>query len=320
MGHTVRSFEDSNFSNIGCGPALEPVKGLKVTTLADNLTFHGSLLGQWGLSFLLEITAADDRKRMIIFDTGAVKDALLFNIDQLGIDLSNLEAVVLSHGHRDHTAATVELVRRSRRRVQVIAHPHAFKKRFVVTRDGKRRFFQVPKGEREKDIEQAGAGLVLTKEPFQILPGVATTGEISRLTRFERIVGKRFIVVGRESQRDSILDDQALIVNVRGQGAWVVTGCAHSGIINTLRKTESIAPSSSVHAVVGGFHLASRREDEIKPTVDALRSYKPKLISPCHCTGFRATRMIWEAFEREFVLNFSGRTIMSGERTRPNTL
>lgn len=299
---------------------MESVKRLKITTLADNLTFHGSLLGQWGLSFLLEITAADNRKHIVIFDTGAVKDALLFNIDQLKVNLSNLEAIVLSHGHRDHTATTVEFVRRSRRRVQVIAHPHAFKRRFVITRDGKKRFSQVPKGEREKDIEQAGARLVLTKEPFQILLGATTTGEIPRLTRFEKIPGKRFIVVGRESQPDSILDDQALIINVRGQGAWVVTGCAHSGIINTLRKAESIAQSLSVHAVVGGFHLASEREDRIKHTVDALRSYKPKLISPCHCTGFRATRMIWEAFEREFVLNFSGRTIVSGERTRPNTL
>ncbi len=299
---------------------MESVKGLKITTLADNLTFHAGLLGQWGLSFLLEVTSADDTKHTLLFDTGAVKDGLLFNIDRLRANLSTLEAIVLSHGHRDHTAATVELVRRSRRKVRVVAHPHAFEKRFLVAKDGKKRFSQVPKGERAKDIEQAGAKLVLTKEPFQIIPGVTTTGEIPRVTRFEKIPERRFIVVGRVPQRDHILDDQALMVNVRRQGAWIITGCAHSGIINTLRRFESIAPCLSVHAIVGGFHLVSRRKEEIKPVVDALRSYKAKVISPCHCTGFRATKMIWEAFDREFVLNFSGRTITSQKETRPNVL
>jgi len=299
---------------------LESVKVLKVTTLADNLTFHGSLLGQWGLSFLVEVTDLDDEKHALLFDTGAVKDALLFNVDRLRINLSTLEAIVMSHGHRDHTAATVELARRSRRRVQVIAHPHTFKKRFVLTRDGKKRFSQVPKGEREKDIEQIGAKLVLTEEPYQIIPGVTTTGEIPRVTRFEKIPGRRYVVVGRKPRRDHILDDQALIVNVRGQGAWILTGCAHSGIINTLRRFESIVPSLAVHAIIGGLHLVSKKEGEIKPVIDALRSYRPKLISPSHCTGFLATRMIWEAFERQFVLNFSGRTITSQKRTQPQVL
>jgi len=299
---------------------LESVKWLKITTLADNLTFHGSLLGQWGLSFLLEITSADDKKHTILFDTGAVKDALFFNIDRLRVNLSTLEAIVLSHGHRDHTAATVELARRSRRKVQTVAHPYAFERRFLVMKDGRKRFHQVPKGERAKDIEQAGARLVLTKEPFQIIPGVTTTGEIPRLTRFEKIPGRLFIVAGRVTQRDHILDDQALIVNVRRQGAWILTGCAHSGIINTLKRFENIVPSVPIHAIIGGFHLVSKRKEEIKPVVDALKSYKPKVISPCHCTGFQATNMIWKAFDREFVLNFSGRTIVSQKETEPRVL
>jgi len=299
---------------------LESVKWLKITTLADNLTFHGSLLGQWGLSFLLEITSADDKKHTILFDTGAVKDALFFNIDRLRVNLSTLEAIVLSHGHRDHTAATVELARRSRRKVQTVAHPYAFERRFLVMKDGRKRFHQVPKGERAKDIEQAGARLVLTKEPFQIIPGVTTTGEIPRLTRFEKIPGRLFIVAGRVTQRDHILDDQALIVNVRRQGAWILTGCAHSGIINTLKRFENIVPSVPIHAIIGGFHLVSKRKEEIKPVVDALKSYKPKVISPCHCTGFQATNMIWKAFDREFVLNFSGRTIVSQKETQPRVL
>jgi len=299
---------------------LDAVKGLKITTLADNLTFHGSLLGQWGLSFLLEIRGTDDRRHTVLFDTGAVKDALLFNADRMKINLSNLEAIIISHGHRDHTAATVELARRSRRRVKVIAHPHTFKKRFVVAKDGKKRFTRVPKGEREKDIEESGAELILTRERCEIISGVTTTGEIARLTRFEKTPERLFILLGGQAQRDHLLDDQALIINVRGQGAWVLSGCAHSGIINTLRRVEHLAPSLPIHAIVGGLHLVSKREREIEPVVSALKSYQPKLVSPSHCTGFRATKMIWDAFEEEFVLNFAGRTIVSQKVTRPNVI
>lgn len=287
---------------------MESVKKLKVTTLADNLTFHGSLLGQWGLSLLLEIRDMHDKEHKILLDTGAEKEALALNVDRLRISLRNLEAVVISHGHTDHTAATVELTGRSRQEVRVIAHPYAFKKRFILTRDGKRRYSQIPKGERMEDIERTGAELVLTDEPYQVIPGVETTGEIPRRTKFEKITEKRFIFVGRQPEPDLLLDDQALVVNVSGQGAWVFSGCAHSGIINTLNKVRDVA-GLPIHAIVGGFHLVSRRESEIRPIVSALEFHSPKLISPCHCTGFRATNMILAAFSQRFILNFSGRII-----------
>jgi len=299
--------------------SLEPVKELKVTTLADNLTFHGSLLGQWGLSLLLEIRDMRDKEHKILLDTGAEREALIINVDRLKVDLRNLEAIVLSHGHADHTAATVELARRSRHKVRVIAHPYAFKRRFVVTKDGKRRHSRIPKGERREDIERAGAELMLTDEPCQIIPGVQTTGEIPRRTKFERIPGKRFIFVGRHPEPDLLLDDQALVVNVSGQGAWVLCGCAHSGIINTLNKVRDFT-GLPIHAVIGGFHLVSRRESEIQPIVSSLRFFSPKLISPCHCTGFRATKMILDAVGQRFILNFSGRTIESSKATQPSML
>jgi 7,8-dihydropterin-6-yl-methyl-4-(beta-D-ribofuranosyl)aminobenzene 5'-phosphate synthase len=299
---------------------LDSVRRLKATTLADNLTFHGSLLGQWGLSILLEIESTDGQEHTILLDTGAEKEALIFNINRLKLSLRNLEAIVLSHGHPDHTAATVELARRSRRKVQVIAHPHTFKRRYTVTKKAKRVLSQVPKGEREKDLQRVGARLRFTKEPCQIIPGVVTTGEIPRQTSFEKISGKRIIQLGRQSQRDYLLDDQAIIVNVHDQGAWVFSGCAHSGIINTLRRAESLAQRVPIHAIIGGMHLVSKTKEEIEPIVNALKQYTPKLISPCHCTGFRATSMIHEAFERQFILNFSGRTISSWKTTLPSII
>jgi len=297
---------------------LESVKRLRITTLADNLTYHASLVGQWGLSFLLQIDDVHGREHKIILDTAAQKDALIFNIDRLKINLRDLEAIVLSHGHADHTAATVELATRSRRRVQVVGHPHTFRNRYLVTKKGKK-WSRVPKGERTEDLEQVGARLILTKEPHEIIPGVLTTGEIPRLTSYEKIPGRRFIVIDRQPQRDHVLDDQSLIVNVRGQGAWVFSGCAHSGIVNTLGRVKDIS-SLPIHAVIGGFHLVLKRDKEIKPIVDALKSYRPRLISPCHCTGFLATGMIWDAFEKEFILNFTGRTIDSGKATQPRVI
>ena len=113
------------------------IKNLKITTFADNLTMT-KCLGQWGLSFLLEFIDAKDNNRKIVFDTGVHKKSLLYNVKQLKADLSDLDCLVISHGHGDHTSATVEIVKATDG-LQVYAHPHTFKPRFVEDKSGKRR-------------------------------------------------------------------------------------------------------------------------------------------------------------------------------------
>lgn len=296
---------------------------LKITTLAENSAMS-HLLGQWGLSFLLELVDGKGAKRKIIFDTGIAKRALLQNIKSLKVDLSDVDCVVLSHGHLDHTAATVEIVKAAGG-VKVYGHPHTFLSRFRVDKSGKKRQLSVPKGEGVAEIEKVGGKVVLTSKPTEVVPGLWTTGQIERATSFERALPlskkeRAVIRVHNEEVDDEILDDQALWTFVEGVGPYVVTGCAHSGVINTLLHVQKIGQFRDIYGVIGGTHLVGRSEDYLQQTIRELKQFELKLISPCHCTAFKAMAKLWSAFPHAFVYNFSGRTIEAGKEPKPRII
>ena len=128
------------------------IQALKVTTLAENLVQFGGL-GQWGLSFLLELIDSTGNKRKVIFDTGSNKEAFLHNVKLMEVDLRDIDCVVISHGHGDHTAATVEVVQAAGG-VKVYGHPHTFLSRFSKDKQGKLTSIGTPEKEGIEDIER----------------------------------------------------------------------------------------------------------------------------------------------------------------------
>jgi 7,8-dihydropterin-6-yl-methyl-4-(beta-D-ribofuranosyl)aminobenzene 5'-phosphate synthase len=306
---------------------LKELKSVKITTLADNCVYESGFVSQWGLSFLIEAEDHRGRIRKIIFDTGAIKESLLYNIRRLKIDLSNLEYIVLSHGHSDHTAATVELLKMAKSEVRVITHPHVFLPKFAIGKDGKRVEGGPPKGQRLGAIRKAGGRLIQTTKPFELFPGAYATGEIPRVTDFERIsppvsdaTAKRLTVVEGKTVPDLLLDDQGLLMNVKRLGLVVITGCSHAGVVNTLLHAQRVSRSKNIYGAIGGFHLVQRDDSYIQKTVRQLRNLRLQLISPSHCTGFKASCALYHAFPEAFVLNFSGRTMEVGRKPRPQTV
>jgi 7,8-dihydropterin-6-yl-methyl-4-(beta-D-ribofuranosyl)aminobenzene 5'-phosphate synthase len=300
------------------------IQALKITTLAENCVGSSKCLGQWGLSFLLEFMDGKGKNRKIIFDTGMRKQSLLDNIKALKVDISNVDCIVLSHGHLDHTSATVEMVKAVRNK-KVYAHPHTFLRRFYKDKTGKRRDLSVPKGEGEKEIQKAGGTIILSAKPVEIVPGVWTTGQIERITPFEQPLPlskaeSLVIVVDGKEVEDRILDDQALWMKVDGFGLLVITGCAHAGLLNTLLQVKKLGRFGHVEGFVGGTHLVGRSEEYVQQTINELRQFKLGLISPCHCTGFKAMAKLWQAFPQAFVWNFSGRTIEVGKEIKDRVM
>lgn len=288
------------------------IKDLKITTLAENLVMT-KCLGQWGLSFLLEFVDARGDGRKVVFDTGIHKKSLLYNVKQLKVKLDDVDCVVISHGHGDHTAATVEVVRAAGG-IKVYAHPHTFQPRFYEGKNRKRRKHGVPEDEGIEEIERVGGEVLLIKDSTEIVPGLWTTGQIQRVTPFERALPlskdeRSIIIVDGEEIDDQILDDQGLWTTVKEVGPFVITGCAHAGPVNTLLQVQRLGHFRKIHGFVGGTHLVGRSEDYMKRTIEGLKQFRLSLISPCHCTGFKATARLWQAFPEAFVLNFSGRAI-----------
>jgi len=291
------------------GIIMQTVRSVKVTTLADNVVYDSRLLGQFGFSAYLEIKDQKRKKHSIIFDTGSKKGALLRNIKALKLDLSPLEYIILSHGHYDHASTTVELIKKAKRKVKVIVHPHAFFPKFEVKKH-KRRNIGVPRGEQKKDILKVGGQIKETTHPIEIIPGVMTSGEIKRITPFEKITWKnvRTIIDGKQV-RDQVLEEQALFINIEKHGVLVLNGCAHAGIINTLQSASEVTKMKKLYGFIGGTHLIYPKEKRLRETLRRLKEFDLQLISPAHCTGHKSIATISQAFPKPFVLNYAGRTI-----------
>jgi len=292
-------------------PLKSSIEYLKITTLAENLVQTGSELGQWGLSFYIDLIDAKGDERNILLDTGINKDALFHNIKSLKKDLSKLDCIVLSHGHLDHTAATVEAVKISGG-APVYAHPHCFYPKIFENKEGKRRHIGVPEGQGISDIESAGGELIFSKEPMEVVPGFWTTGEVPRRSFEKRNLApntKLITIIDGEEVDDLLLDDLALWGVVDGYGPFVVTGCAHTGIVNTLLHVQELSVSKMIYGFTGGTHLYVRNDAEVERTFDELGKFGLQLMSACHCTGFNPTSLLGQRFPDEFVLNYSGKVI-----------
>ena len=294
------------------------VSDLKITTIADNLVLKPGLWGQWGLSYLIELIDSKGDTRKVLFDTANDKWPFLYNIEKLKLDFIGLDAIVLSHGHSDHTVATVEAVKMVGE-CKVYAHPHCFLQRFYRSKKGKLTPGGVPEGQGIKEIEEAGGEVILTPDPVEVVPGLWTTGQVPRVNDFETIPPStdgsgRVIVVDNVHVEDHILCDQSLWANVEGSGCWVITGCAHAGPVNTLTQVRRLGGFEDIFAYIGGTHLVGRKDEYIKRTAEELRKFNLKLFSPCHCTGFNAMSILSREFHEEFAVNYCGRVFKSGEK------
>jgi 7,8-dihydropterin-6-yl-methyl-4-(beta-D-ribofuranosyl)aminobenzene 5'-phosphate synthase len=272
----------------------------------EGRTATDPLRAEHGFSALVTVVNGDHR-RHVLFDTGLSPDGMAGNMRRLKIDPKDAEAVVLSHGHFDHTTGLDGFVRAvGRPNLPVIIHPEFWSRRRIAVPG--REPFEMPATSRAAVID-AGFEVIEDRRPSFLLGGsVLITGEVDRTTPFEQ-----GFAVHQAYRNDAwvpdplILDDQALIVHVRHKGLVVLTGCGHAGIVNILRYAQRLTNISRIHAVLGGFHLSGALFDPIvDPTCNALAGIAPDVIVPAHCTGLRAVREMADRFPNAFIQNSVG--------------
>ena len=264
------------------------------------------LRAEHGFALLITVVSRG-KKDALLFDTGTTVDGALHNMDVLEVRPTELHAIVLSHGHTDHTRGLIGLFKRyGRRRLPVLLHPDAFLNRKAIFPDGLENLLPPPS---RPDLEAEGMEVIEERGPTLLVEGLTLiTGQIPRLTTFENGMPPMHAEVSGEWQPDPwIHDDQAIVINVREKGLVVLTGCGHAGLINTLQYARRITGVSEIYAVMGGFHLTGRIfEPIIPPTIQALKELSPNVIVPQHCTGWRATHDIAREFPEAFVASSVG--------------
>lgn len=269
-----------------------------ITTLCENRSPRAGLLGEHGLAMLLEV-----RGQTILFDTGAGA-TLQGNAETLGLDPGRINAVVLSHGHYDHTGGLETILKmRPGGALPVHAHPGIFERKYVLQEGREPRYIGLPRTRAE--LEALGAVFHLHRGPSKPGEGIWSSGEIPREPApalpgpaFMRMAGDRYV-------EDPLEDDQALVVE-SSAGLVVMLGCTHAGLGETLGHILELSGGKRIHALLGGTHLLNTPDHLLAPIISALERLRPQWIAPCHCTGMRASCALRRAFGSGYLEHQAG--------------
>ena len=268
-----------------------------------------TLLAEHGLSLLVTVYQGEE-KHTVLFDTGYSKIGVPHNLEQLKVDLNELEGIVLSHGHMDHTGALYAILDKIPGTIPLVLHPGAFDgPRFFGLADGRKLLF--PQTLVRKDLLSRNVVLMERKTPTPLAhEGILVTGEVERVTPFEKGLPNAVLERDGKIEKDPIIDDQALVVHLKGKGLVVIAGCSHAGIINTVLYAQKLTGIEKVHTILGGFHLSGPHfESIIEQTIGELKRINPEVLVPMHCTGWTAIQRMSQEFPGAFILNSVGSTI-----------
>lgn len=285
---------------------------MKITVVVDNCVptlAKVAFRGEHGLSVLIETGA-----NRILFDTGQ-SDLVVRNLGLLGVHPKDLDAIVLSHGHYDHTGGLPAILAMAGKRLPVFSHPDIFKPRFSVT-GSNCRYVGVPFN--KEYLTRLGADFRSVEEPLELVPNLWISGPIPRETSYED--GDARLVVPEEGcecdcnepatgfQKDSLIDDMAIFIRC-SKGFLLLGGCAHSGIINMVNHGLKVTGSIKVHGILGGTHLGPTSDSQQSATISALEWFNPDFIASNHCTGFAVMAKLAQVFGPQFIPAFCGTVI-----------
>jgi 7,8-dihydropterin-6-yl-methyl-4-(beta-D-ribofuranosyl)aminobenzene 5'-phosphate synthase len=306
---------------------LKTADKIEILTLQDNYiemtTFDGnavisrafplkdgeigaSVLAEHGFSTLIK-TITGGKAHTLLFDFGFSENGAAQNVQTLGVDLTEVEAAALSHGHIDHTGGLKSLgAMTGKKNVPFIAHPSVFKSpRYMkFTKEFKINFPRLSRGM----VQSAGFSIIESEKPYLILDDtVLFLGEIPRRNDFEKGMPNAHWQKDGFELPDAIEDDTSIVMNLKNKGLVIISGCAHSGIINTLHYAMEVTGLEKIHAVMGGFHLTGHTSSSvIDRTIEEMRKCNPAYVIPTHCTGHSAIAAMEKQMPEQFILNMSG--------------
>ena len=283
---------------------LGEVDRVTITALVvDDAGYDTELWGEFGLSLLVEVEKKDRKLRLLV-DTGLTSEPLLHNMKLLDIAPDSIDCIFLTHCHYDHTGGLGGVTEKTRKGIEIVAHPDLFRGCYVVHDD--MRYIGVPERSSKATVEANNGKWVLSREPYRFMHGVSTTGEVEHVTSYEPLENVHIKIDGKLVQ-DPELDDMSLVFNISGRGLVIVSGCSHAGIVNIMKQAQRISGVEKIMGVIGGFHLRVANEEQLAKTIEELD--KAEMVCAGHCTGFEAMKRISDQLGDRFTLLQCGTVI-----------
>ncbi|MFH1135381.1 MAG: MBL fold metallo-hydrolase [Pseudomonadota bacterium] len=280
---------------------------VEVAIVVDNFCDRSGFKAEHGLSLLFDFRVDGERHR-ILLDAGQTEGVFMGNLKALSWDSPNPRAVVISHGHYDHTGGLLPFLNALPRPVPVVIHPEAWGPRLMIKpflRNVGMRFSA-------SDVSGTGSWVIPASGPIPICPGVHTSGTIPRRepteahTPFSRIVNGALV-------EDPIMDDTALVFDLGEKGVIVATGCCHAGVVNTVTQALKLTGRQKLKALIGGLHLSDVGPERLARTVAFLKEKNVERVIPLHCTGRREIYALLELLGDKVRLGGAGDVIVLAE-------
>ncbi len=264
---------------------------LRIVVLKENTAARPQVQAGHGLALLVAYG-----QTRVLFDTGP-DDTVVANARALEVPLGSLAAIVLSHGHYDHTGGLPAVLAEAGP-TRVVAHPGVFDQTYAQNGREGMRYIGLPLSRDE--YEARGARFELSESPLQIGEGLVTTGEVPQESSAAP-TDSRLLRRGPTSVLpDSFRDDLSLLALLQACSA-VITGCGHAGLLNILRQAETVAPGRPPRVVIGGLHLLATPDEEVANLAAEVYARGVRTLMPGHCTGERATKVLQARFPGEVI-------------------
>jgi 7,8-dihydropterin-6-yl-methyl-4-(beta-D-ribofuranosyl)aminobenzene 5'-phosphate synthase len=274
---------------------------------------YGEVLAENGLCFLVE-TFYEETTTSVLFDAGLTAPVVLHNARLLGVDLHDVDAVVISHGHPDHFGGIQGVLEAVGHPTPVVIHPDAFNPRMIVKKHLTLPMINI--GLSREAIRSGGGHLMEAREPIPLGPGLLTSGQMQTTADFEFEVpaGRLCVCDDGAVTADEINDHQVLGIDVEGHGLIVIDPCGHRGVVSAVEHMRKLTGTQQVHGVLGGFHTGHPgiSDTRIDATANALADLGAALIAPMHCSGFRMKKAVAEASPDAFEILTAGSILEVG--------
>lgn len=264
------------------------------------------LWAEQGLSLWIKVSEGK-KKAKILYDFGRSNKVLLHNAKILGLDLEEIDFMVLSHGHVDHYGSLSKIIRKTDEECKLIVHPEApRRKRYIRLNDGS---YAGPWKMSRSLFQEFRSRIITNAHSSDLGLGLHISGEIEKRNDFEKGMPNAFMEVEKELVHDGIEDDQSLFIELEGKGVIVLTGCCHAGVVNTLSSAQRMFPGQRIYALIGGFHLNNVKEIQMKKTLEFLLQLDLRYVSGMHCTGYYAQKVLMEKFQGQWIPSTVGAKI-----------
>jgi len=266
--------------------------------LVNNIVGESHFLAEHGLSILIQVQEGE-KKEDHLLDCGKSSSTLLHNIAAYGLELANLslKTIILSHGHYDHTGGLKGLLENKSQPIPIIGHPDVFARRISYVRG----FRTISCPFNQSEIREAGGDLLLSRDSVKINDYLMVTGEVPRKNKFEK--NPHFRKVTNNHWRDDEVDDDlSMIIDVDQESFFLLCGCCHAGLINTLERVKTLTGKTNCYGVMGGLHLVGASQERIDFTIAELKKWNPEVIIPLHCSGREAMYQLKSHFPEKIKL------------------